>query len=222
MSAPTIDTHEFTRRGDRAEATLPLARLERLGSMLLSSEGALAWSLAGRSALGSDGSRQAFLRLGLGGRMTMRCVRCLEPVEVDVAIERDYRLVSSEEQAEREDPGEEDVDLLVSSRQFDLGALIEDEAIMALPFAPSHEDCAPPAVVDGPAGDEEAAGPADEAPAARNPFAALAALRGARPGDAPAPGAEPAARAEPDPAGDDASADDPAPAPGSRPPRARR
>ena len=32
-------------------------------------------------------------------------------------------------------------DLLVASRQFDLLALIEDELIMALPFAPAHEVC---------------------------------------------------------------------------------
>ena len=71
------------------------------------------------------------------------------------------------------------MDLLVSSRRFDLAALVEDEAIMALPPAPRHDDCSAPAVADAPAAGEGAdAGPGDAAPAPRNPFGALAALKG--------------------------------------------
>jgi uncharacterized protein len=182
MTLPTIDTHEFTRRGDVADGSVPLASFERLASMLTSTEGALAWRLSGRSELGPDGSRSPFLRLGLDGTVRMRCVRCLEPVEVPLQVLRDYRLVATEAQAEREDADEDDVDLLVSSRRFDLAALVEDEAIMALPAAPRHDDCAAPAV-RGPATQAGTGEPGDDGgegarDAPRSPFAALAALRG--------------------------------------------
>jgi uncharacterized protein len=145
MTVPTIDTHEFTRRGDSAAGREPVAALERLASMLLAPDGTLDWRLGGRSELGADGARKAFLHLGVAGTVRMRCVRCLEPIEVALEVGRDYRLVATEEQAEREDADEESVDVLVASRRFDLGALVEDEAIMALPAAPRHADCTAPA-----------------------------------------------------------------------------
>ncbi|MCZ8340913.1 MAG: DUF177 domain-containing protein [Burkholderiaceae bacterium] len=223
MTFPTIDTHEFTRRGDTAAGEVSLAGLERLGSMLTSVDGALAWRLAGRSELGVDGSRSPLLHLGLRAAVAMRCVRCLEPVGVPLEVERDYRLVASEAQAEHEDADEDEVDLLVSSRRFDLASLVEDEAIMALPPAPRHDGCAAPRVEDAPEG--EGALPArgegsDAAPRRRNPFAALAALKGGpvrtTPSDAAARGRE-VAPGEPGEPGEPAA--DPLGPPSPRPRR---
>jgi uncharacterized protein len=171
MTAPTIDTQDFCRRADVASGSLPVAGLARLAAMLVSTQGALAWRLAGRSDLRADGSRLSFLSLGADGRLAMRCVRCLEPIDVELEVERDYRMVATEAQAELEDADEDDFDVLVSSRQLRLDELIEDEAIMALPPAPRHEDCSAPALAAGAAGD----GSADPAPP--NPFASLAGLR---------------------------------------------
>jgi len=168
MSPLRIDTAEFTRRGERAEGRLELPALERLRTLLESTDGALDWRLTGRSVLRPDGSRQALLALRLDGRVPMRCVRCLEPVEVELQVHRDYRLVSSEAQAEAEDLDDDACDLLVGGRDFDLAALIEDEAIMALPAAPRHVACPIAATASGPT-------PADEA---RRPFEVLARLRG--------------------------------------------
>jgi uncharacterized protein len=189
MTIPTIDTHEFTRRGDVAEGRVPLAELERLGALLVADEGVLAWRLAGGSELGADGSRRAHLHLVLSATLAMRCVRCLDRIDVPLGVERDYRLVATEAQAELEDVDEDEVDLLVGARRFDLAGLVEDEAIMALPPAPRHDHCsAPAAAIDG--GPEQ---PDEAVTAPRNPFAALGALRGEAtqppgdPSDGPAP-----------------------------------
>ncbi|MCX7231216.1 MAG: YceD family protein [Burkholderiales bacterium] len=199
MTVPTIDTHEFTRRGDVAEGRVPLAELERLGSLLVADDGELVWRLAGDSELGADGSRRAHLHLALSATLAMRCVRCLERIDIPLDVERDYRLVATEAQAEQEDVDEDEVDLLVGARRFDLAGLVEDEAIMALPPAPRHDGCSAPAAaaVDVDSVQSEAA-----APSPRNPFAALGALRdgaeqrggdaSADPSDEPAP-ADPAA-----------------------------
>jgi len=177
MTVPALDTHEFTRRADAAAGTVPLARMERLASLLLSTDGGLAWRLAGRSELGSDGSRRGFMNLEIAARPVMRCVRCLEPIEVEIAARRDYRMVGSEEQAEREDVDEDAFDLLVSSRHFDLAGLIEDEAIMALPPAPRHDGCRAP---DAPALADDPAPAVGEPEARAGAFAALGALRKGR------------------------------------------
>lgn len=186
MPVPPIDTHEFTRRGDVADGRVPVAGCERLVSLLASDEGVLDWRLAGRSEVGSDGSRRAFLHLEVSGALVAHCVRCLEPVGVALEVGRDYRLVATEAQAEAEDADEDEVDLLVASRRFDLAALIEDEAIMALPPAPRHDDCRAPEPAAATALEAAPEVRSDAAPR-RNPFAALAALRGAAEADA-APG----------------------------------
>ena len=176
MTVPTIDTHEFTRRGDAAEGRLALAELERLSPLLVAWEGALDWRLSGGSEVGADGSRRAHLHLALSATTAMRCVRCLERIDVPMSVARDYRLVATEAQAEQEDVDEDEVDVLVGSRHFDLAGLIEDEAIMALPPAPRHEDCSAPVVPDVAASEVEAE--PEVAPLSRNLFAALGALRG--------------------------------------------
>lgn len=168
MSALTIDTDDFTRRGDAESGSVAVAELERLTSLLVSDAGELSWRLEGGRQPRSDGGTDSLLRLHERARVTMRCVRCLESVEVPVAVDRLFKVVDSEDIAEREDPDEDRFDLIARSRRLDVRELIEDEAILALPLAPRHEDCeAPPNVAA-----------ADEVVEEReNPFAALARLK---------------------------------------------
>lgn len=181
MSLPLIDTHEVCRRADSARGSVALASMPRLASLLAAPDGDLDWGLAGRSALRADGSRQSFLELRLDARPVMRCVRCLEPVAVDLSEQRAYRLVGDEDQASREDADDDEYDVLVASRRFDLAQLIEDEAIMGLPAAPRHTDCRAPGTHESgaPMQDEPTAPTQPDATA--NPFAVLAGLRKPRP-----------------------------------------
>jgi len=177
MTLPPIDTHAFTRLGETASGRLTPDVLPRLSSMLVANDGGLDWQLDGRSDLRADGSRESSMDLRFSARLTVRCARCLEPLEVAIADHHRYRMVGSESQAEREDVDDDEHDLLVSSRRFDLAGLIEDEAIMALPSAPHHPDCHAPLAPETPdaqvAQDDKAV--ADDRKA--SPFASLASLR---------------------------------------------
>jgi uncharacterized protein len=175
MSLPSIDTHEFCRRADTARGTEPLSGLGRVVSLLADPRGDVSWQLTGRSAVRADGSRVAFLELDLQSTVTLRCVRCLEPVALPLSEQRSYRLVSSEQQAAQEDADDDDYDVLVASRRFDLATLIEDEMIMALPPVPRHEHCQGPAAV---AASPSSVGSATQAePAPEHPFAVLSVLK---------------------------------------------
>jgi uncharacterized protein len=88
-----------------------------------------------------------------------------------VQIDRSFRFVESETVAEQEDDESEE-DVLVCSREFDLGALIEDEVLMDLPLVPRHERC--PAPVTLAAADADFDTPAEKT----NPFAVLVQLKG--------------------------------------------
>lgn len=176
---PWIDTDEFTRGAQRIQGVVPLADLSRMADLLADTDGALVWRLAGERTRRADGGSDAHLALGLQASVRMRCVRCLEPIEIRLAEERHYRLVVSEGVAEREDPQSEDVDLLVASSRFDVLELVEDEAIMALPLAPRHADCQPPAGAGAGRGGRADSGDAATAEEGEkpHPFAALAQWR---------------------------------------------
>jgi len=177
MTLPPVDTHDFTRLGESTRGRLTPDALPRLSSMLVSQDGELDWQLEGRSDLRADGSRESLMDLRFTARLTVQCARCLEPLEIAIADQHTYRLVGSEMQAEREDVDDEEHDLLVSSRRFDLAGLIEDEAIMALPSAPHHPDCHAPLAGDAKLARSTQEGEGSASPEKSSPFASLAALR---------------------------------------------
>jgi uncharacterized protein len=87
-------------------------------------------------------------------------------------VERAFRFVASEEQAELEDEESEE-DVLVLSRDFNLLELIEDELLMALPVVPKHEVCPAPVKLQAQDADFDEAAP-EQKP---NPFAILQQLK---------------------------------------------
>ncbi len=174
-SRTTIDTDAFTRAGERLEGTLRPGDCSRLRELLADDRGELRWTLRGERRRRPEGGSDGLLELTLAGALQLPCVRCLEPVETAMDETRQYRLALTEAQAERDDLESEDVDVITGGQNFDVLALVEDEAIMALPLAPSHAACGLP--VDLPdAG--PAAEVAPETPAERpNPFAVLERLK---------------------------------------------
>lgn len=128
------------------------------------------WSVRFETRAGSTGQAQAWLHLQAGLTLPLTCQRCLRAVEVPMQIDRWFKFVETEAQAQaEEDDFSEDV--LVLSRDFDLMALIEDEVLMDLPVVPRHEVCPEPVKLVVADADFEAA------PAKPNPFAALSQLK---------------------------------------------
>jgi len=169
----TIDTSELARAGSELHGEYSLARLQRLGSLLADCDGSLAWRLRGWRERAVDGVVQDFMALSIAATVRMACVRCNAPVAVELSAERGYRLVRSEAEAERLDLDDQQYDVLAGGRHFDLAALVEDEAMMALPAIPRHERCELPAAAATASG---AATPGAEDERA-HPFAALERLK---------------------------------------------
>ncbi len=105
----------------------------------------------------------------------LTCQRCLGTVDVVLAVRRSYRFVADEAAAQALDAQIED-DVLVTSRSFDLQALVEDELLLHLPIVALHDVCPDSATLR----DAAAASVVTDAPGAdkdEHPFAALASLR---------------------------------------------
>jgi uncharacterized protein len=155
----TIDLFEFARQQQTVTGELPITSLTRIETP--DREGSLTWS-----ARGSIHGRHGALRLDLAvdGSIAMICQRCLQPMKEPLHIVSKFLIADDEAQADLLDQ-DDDFDVVVGSKTFEIETLIEDEVILALPSAPRHRVC--PAGLDG----------AVLKLKKPSPFAALAALK---------------------------------------------
>lgn len=178
------------------EGPSPLSDLPRLAESLapeahLDSIPPVSWTAQGRLVPQRVGGPQLWLDLTAHADLPWTCQRCLHPVALPVALERQIRFVVDEKAAAELDAESED-DVLPLSRSFDLLSLIEDELIMASPLVPRHDNCPEQPVmsvsdpgVDGDEVPEDAdltsasVDAGDEPPRGQrpNPFAVLAKLK---------------------------------------------
>lgn len=173
-AAHYLDVFEAARRQRVVEGRLPLAALARLRPSLAAAEGALEFRYDG----GADARGRPVGRLSFAGTVALVCDRCGGPLATALAGDARYYFVRSEAELARIPVDEAEEEPLLGSARFDLYALVEDEAILALPISPRHADCRPPYA----AGDEAPAAPggsgeADGEAPRRRPFAALARLK---------------------------------------------
>jgi len=167
-----IDLAAMCRDAAVVEGSVPLTELPRLCTSLFGSPGDAAeavWSAQGSQKLVTGGEAERWLHLRSSAEVTLQCQRCLQAMRQPLAVDRRFRFVRNEQEAARLDEEIED-DVLELPARLDLMELLEDELILALPIVPRHEGACP----------EPLPLPADtlvDEAEARNPFAALAALR---------------------------------------------
>jgi uncharacterized protein len=174
-----LDVAALAREGGPIEGRWTLGGLPRLAEATITPPGDAAeepvrWQAEGESRGMRGGEPQLWLHLNAEGAVWLQCQRCLQPMREPLQVQRSFRFVRDEAQAEAEDLDSEE-DVLALPRSLDVQALVEDELILALPLVPRHEVCPQP--LPQPVDD------LDEQPGAEaaNPFAKLAALKRGRP-----------------------------------------
>ncbi len=158
MSA-IVDLFEFCRLARSMSGRVPHGGLGRLE--LADRSGELDWHVEG----GQDSKGAPVLHLGVKGPVQLSCQRCLEPLDIDLYLQRRFGVVRSELEAENMPLDDDEFDPVVGSEQFDLLELVEDEVLLSLPVVPRHDSCP----VDLVARHASAAPP--------SPFSALAGLK---------------------------------------------
>ena len=144
-----IDGLEFARRQGVLSGHLRLDALPRLAEVLFDVSGGIDYVVSGASEGGI-----ASLSLQLRGPLRLICQRCLGAL--DYALDAQGRLMLIEPGApwpsdhERGGLEDETCDAIEASREMDLLPLIEEEILLALPLAPRHELCQPPAAKHDP------------------------------------------------------------------------
>jgi uncharacterized protein len=173
FAARSLNVAGFASASDSHTGEERLARFERLMEETrgLGGETLVSYSVQGSLQPDAAGHDEPWLHLSAQATLSMVCQRCMGPVDVEVAFERDFRFVASEALAEVEDEESEE-DVLVLSKSFNLLELVEDELLMSMPPVPKHEVCPQPVKL-------QAADPnfVEEPAEKPNPFAALQALK---------------------------------------------
>ncbi len=154
-----VDGLEFARDGRRLAGRVSVGSLPRLIDVLADSSGEIAWEVCGER----DREGKSFLVLRLAGEVGLRCQRCLDKVAEALSIESRLLLVPPGQPWPDEELTEDGFDAVEAGKEMALLPMIEEEVLLALPIAPMHESCEPPA----PATEEQAP----------SPFAVLAKLK---------------------------------------------
>jgi uncharacterized protein len=155
---PLIDGFEFATAGATQQGVSPLESFPRLRDMLASDAGEIAWTLQGVR----DERGRPSLRVSVGGRVLLRCQRCLEAMPFEVQAEAILVLAATQAEIDADPVDVQAPDRVLAAKEMPVRDLIEDELVLALPYAPRHESCA--------------ARPARSAGANVSPFAGLRGL----------------------------------------------
>lgn len=159
LAGTVIDSLEFARDAGRISGSIPVAALARLGDMLANDSGVLDYGIRGER----DHQGASYLVVEADGEVMLRCQRCLHEMAVPLHVAARLRLVAPGAPWPEDDLEDDSADAIKADKALALLPLVEDEVLLALPLAPRHEHCEPPA----PLRDEQEP----------SPFAALAKLK---------------------------------------------
>lgn len=148
---PVIDALEFARAGASLRGSCAVAELGRLREVLYANSGTLEYELHGER----DARDRPALRLRLRGALQLVCQRCLGAVELPLAVDASLVLAASQAEIDAEPLTADGPDRIVASKSLAVVELIEDELLLAVPYAPRHAQCE----LQGAAGGEAKASP---------------------------------------------------------------
>ncbi|MGQ0654658.1 MAG: YceD family protein [Betaproteobacteria bacterium] len=137
MSRQLIDGVEFAAAGATQQGVLPLSSFPRLRDLLATDAGTAAYALEGlRDARGRPG-----LSVKVQATLQLRCQRCLEPLPLEVDPDSLLVLAASQAEIDAEPESVDAPDRVVAGHEMPVADLVEDELILAVPYAPRHDDC---------------------------------------------------------------------------------
>ncbi|MFZ6748433.1 YceD family protein [Undibacterium sp. Ren11W] len=145
MQAFVIDAFSFSQLKERRDGSILISDLPRLSAECAATDGALSWSLEG----GMAKMGHPLLRLTVAGEVQLMCQRCLTSYAFEVDSVSELILAKNDEHADEIEAliEDEEIDVVVGSKTFNIMDLIEDEALLAIPQSPKHTVC-PDVVID--------------------------------------------------------------------------
>jgi uncharacterized protein len=134
---PVIDDFEFASAGATQQGVWPLSEFPRLRDVLAADAGEVAYEISGVR----DERGRPSLRVKVRGTLQLRCQRCLEAMPFEVQTDEMLVLAATVAEIHDEPADAHAPDRVVAGREMSVRDLIEDELILAVPYAPRHESC---------------------------------------------------------------------------------
>lgn len=137
-----VDAWKLSRERRSVEGNIDAHRLTRVGELLAPGPAGIGWRLSGTT----DADGRAALELALDGEVTLTCQRCLDVLQWPVHVRGTTLLAGSAAELAALDAHAE-AEVVLAAEPVDPLELVEDELLLALPFAPRHpaDACAVPA-----------------------------------------------------------------------------
>lgn len=142
---PVIDGLEFASAGAAQQGSMPISGFSRLRDLLASDAGEVAYKVRGLR----DECGRPSLRVGVQGTLQLRCQRCLEAIPFEVSEEDLLVLAATQAEIDADPVDAQAPDRVLAGKQMVVRELVEDELILALPYAPRHEGCKAAAATEG-------------------------------------------------------------------------
>jgi len=131
--AGTIDGLQFARGRGVVSGTLGIDALQRLAALGCESA-TLRYAVRG----GQNVKGRPSLTIEVSGELRVACQRCLGSLDLPLEMTTELELAGTQAEI---DAADDDLDRVLASRAMDVAALVEDEAILALPMVAMHPHC---------------------------------------------------------------------------------
>ena len=128
-----IDSLEFARNGRELRGEMVVAEMPRLQDLLAAPEGKIGYVVRGYQ----DKSGKPMLQVEMDGSCRLACQRCLSGFDYPVHLVSRL-LLAQESELEMFSAEEDGPDRIFADQHLDVGALLEEELLLSLPFAPMH------------------------------------------------------------------------------------
>ncbi len=141
-SARVIDSLEFARAGLELQGEVGVAHLERLYDSLFDSGGNLRFRVRGAR----DAGERPRIELSVTGEINLKCQRCMGCLPYPVDVASSLLVLTASVPAETVEL--DDLDGIPADAHTDVWKLVEDEVLLAIPYAARHPEGRCSTVVD--------------------------------------------------------------------------
>lgn len=166
FTGTTVDIYSVAKNRQKINTKIALAQMPELCEFLHEPDLATELEVEITGIEGAKGLPAALL--AVKGMLFMRCVRCMQPYQVDIDNEVPFLFAATEADADRLPVDEDDEwEVTVGSEHLNIADWVQEEVILSLPAFPKHDDC------DSPEGITEVQSDDYEQEEKPNPFANL-------------------------------------------------
>jgi uncharacterized protein len=130
-----FDALRLARERHAVTGSVDAHELPRVADLLSDGPASIEWRIEGAA----DGSQRPALRIALKGAVPLVCQRCL--ADFDWPIHQDTEVLLARDEGELAAlDADSSLEVVLADGPVDPLALVEDELVLALPFAPRHAD----------------------------------------------------------------------------------